>query len=379
MRFTVRKPKLCAGLLPPHHRKARNFMADRRIVILTDGRTNPVNAKTASCVIRYKPEEVVALLDTTQPGKTSQELLGVGGSIPVVANLADAPPANTLLIGIAPAGGKLPPAWRNILLEAIDRGMNLVSGLHDFLSNDPEISAAAAKRGVQIHDVRKNNERDVANRQNLREDCLRIHTVGQDCSVGKMLASVEIALGLKSRGYDAKFVATGQTGIMIEGDGCPVDCVVSDFVNGAVEKLVLANQHHDILLVEGQGSLSHPRYSAVTLGLLHGCVPHGLILVYEAGRRTVLGMDYVPLTPLQKIVEVNEMMARLANPKSRVIGVAMNSRLLGPDEAEAERERVRRELGVPVCDVIRHGPDDMVDAVLALRQELFPHLTAKAG
>jgi D-glutamate N-acetyltransferase len=354
-------------------------MSNRRIVILTDGRTNPVNAKTASCVIRYKPEEVVALLDTTQPGKTSQELLGVGGAIPVVANLADAPGANTLLIGIAPSGGKLPPAWRKILLEAVDRGMNLVSGLHDFLSNDPEISAAAVKRGVEIYDVRKNNERDVANRKDLREDCLRIHTVGQDCSVGKMLASVEIAIGLKKRGYDAKFVATGQTGIMIEGDGCPVDCVVSDFVNGAVEKLVLANQHHDILLVEGQGSLSHPRYSAVTLGLLHGCAPHGMILVYEAGRQNVLGMDYVPLTPLEKIVEVNEMMARLAWPKSRVIGVAMNSRLLSPDEAEKERERVRRELGVPVCDVIRHGPGDMIDAVLSLQQELFPHLAAKAG
>jgi uncharacterized NAD-dependent epimerase/dehydratase family protein len=353
-------------------------MPERRIIILTDGRTNPVSAKTASCVIRYKPEEVVALLDTTQPGKTAQELLGVGGAIPIVANLADAAMANTLLIGIAPSGGKLPPAWRKILLEAIDRGMNLVSGLHDFLSNDPEISAAAARKGVQIHDVRKNNERDVANRLNLREDCLRIHTVGQDCSVGKMLASVEIAIGLKKRGYDAKFVATGQTGIMIEGDGCPVDCVVSDFVNGAVEKLVLANQHHDILLIEGQGSLSHPRYSAVTLGLLHGCVPQGLILVYEAGRKTVLGMDYMPLPPLKKIVEVNEMMASLAMP-SRVIGVAMNSRLLGPDEAEAERERVRRELGVPVCDVIRHGPGDLVDAVLALRRELFPHLATKAG
>jgi uncharacterized NAD-dependent epimerase/dehydratase family protein len=354
-------------------------MPERQIVILTDGRTNPVGAKTASCVIRYKPEEVVALLDTTQPGKTSQELLGVGGPIPVVANLADAPKANTLLIGIAPSGGKLPPAWRKILLEAIERGMSLVSGLHDFLADDPELSAAAARKGVQIYDVRKNNERDVANRLNLREDCLRIHTVGQDCSVGKMLASVELANALIKRGHDAKFVATGQTGIMIEGDGCPVDCVVSDFVNGAVEKLVLANQHHEILLVEGQGSLSHPRYSAVTLGLLHGCVPHGMILVYEAGRRTVLGMDYVPLVPLAKIVEANEMMARLAMPSSRVIGVAMNSRLLGPDEAEAERQRVRSELGVPVCDVIRHGPDDLVDAILDLQHELFPHLTQQAA
>src|SRR3954465_4397186 len=352
-------------------------MGDRRIVILTDGRTNPVNAKTASCVVRYKPKEVVALLDTTQPGRTAGELLGVGGSIPVVANLSDAPGANILLIGIAPSGGKLPAAWRKILLEAIDRGMNLVSGLHDFLSNDPEISAAAAKKGVEIHDVRKNNERDVSNRLNLREDCLRIHTVGQDCSVGKMLASVELAIGLKKRGYDAKFIATGQTGIMIEGDGCPVDCVVSDFVNGAVEKLVLANQHHDFLLIEGQGSLSHPRYSAVTLALLHGCVPQGMILVYEAGRKNVHGMDYIPLVPLKKIVEVNETMASLAMP-SKVIGVAMNSRLLPPDGAEAERERVRRELGVPVCDVIRHGPGDLVDAILALQQKLFPHL-AKAG
>ncbi|HEX5472554.1 MAG TPA: DUF1611 domain-containing protein [Lacipirellulaceae bacterium] len=352
-------------------------MVQRRIVILTDGRTNPVNAKTAACMIRYKPKEVVALLDTTQAGRTAGELLGVGGSLPIVGKLADAPPANTLLIGIAPSGGKLPPAWRAILLEAIDRGMNLVSGLHDFLSNDPELAAAAAKRGVEIHDVRKNNERDVANRLNLREDCLRILTIGQDCSVGKMLASVEIALALKTRGHDAKFVATGQTGIMIEGDGCPVDCVVSDFVNGAVEKLVLANQHHDILMVEGQGSISHPRYSSVTLGLLHGCVPHGMILVYEAGRPHVLGMDYIQLPTLKMIAEANELMASFAMP-SRVIGVAMNSRLLNADEAETERERVRRELGVPVCDVIRHGPGELVDAILALQQELFPHL-AKAG
>jgi uncharacterized NAD-dependent epimerase/dehydratase family protein len=352
-------------------------MSQRRIVILTDGHTNPITAKTASCVVRYKPEEVVALFDTTQAGRTSQELLGVGGNIPVVGRLADAADANTLMIGIAPSGGKLPAAWKAIILEAVERGMNIVSGLHDFLSNDAEIAAAAARRGVEIYDVRKNSECDVANRRNLHEDCLRIHTIGQDCSVGKMLASVELTLGLKARGYDAKFVATGQTGIMIEGDGCPVDCVVSDFVNGAVEKLVLANQHHDILVVEGQGSLSHPRYSAVTAGLLHGCVPHGMIMVYEAGRTHVHGMEYLSLTPLAKLIEAYEMFASLASP-ARVVGVAVNSRLLNPDEAERERERVRRELGLPVCDVIRNGPGDLVDAVLALRHELFPHL-ATAG
>ncbi len=193
---------------------------------------------------------------------------------------------------------------------------------------------------MEIHDVRKNNERDVANRRNLREDCLRIHTVGQDCSVGKMLASVEITLGLKARGHDAKFVATGQTGIMIEGDGCPVDCVVSDFVNGAVEKLVLANQHHDILVVEGQGSLSHPRYSAVTLGLLHGCVPHGMIMVYEAGRRTCYGMDYVPLTPLAEVggSERDDGVARDA--------VASDRR---GDEQPAAQRRTKRKRNASAC------------------------------
>ena len=288
-------------------------MAERRIVILTDGRTNPVNAKTASCVIRYKPEEVVALLDTTQPGKTSQELLGVGGSIPVVAN-------SGRRAGREHAADRHRAQRRQAAAGVAKDSARSDRSRHESrfrparfsLERSGDIAPRPPRRGVEIHDVRKNNERDVSNRLNLREDCLRIHTVGQDCSVGKMLASVEIALGLKKRGYDAKFVATGQTGIMIEGDGCPVDCVVSDFVNGAVEKLVLANQHHDILLVEGQGSLSHPRYSAVTLGLLHGCVPHGMILVYEAGRqeRARHGLRSAPAAQEDRGSERNDGVAR---------------------------------------------------------------------
>jgi uncharacterized NAD-dependent epimerase/dehydratase family protein len=339
-------------------------------VILTEGRTEPVSAKTAACVIRYGTDEVVALLDSTQAGKTSQELLDVGGAIPVVARLADAPGANTLLIGIAPGGGRIPPAWRPILLEAIARGYDVVSGQHEVLCDDPEFAAAAEKHGVRLVDVRKNDERDVTQRKNIRPDCLRIQTVGQDCSCGKMVVSVEVARALARRGYDAKFVATGQTGILIEGDGCPVDRVICDFLNGAAEKLVLANQHHDILIIEGQGSITHPRYSCVTLGLLHGAMPHGLILCYEAGRQSALGMEFVPLTPLAKLCEIYETMAAIMQP-APVIGIGLNSRLLSPEDAERERERVRQELGVPVCDVFRHGPDELVDAVLKLRAELF--------
>lgn len=341
---------------------SHNSLSGRRLVILTEGHTEPVTGKTATCVVRYRPEQVVALLDSTQVGKTSQELLGVGGAIPIVGKIADAPQANTLMLGIAPSGGRIPPAWRAVILDAIHRGMDVVSGLHEFLSSDPEFSQAAAAKGVQLIDVRKNSERDVAHRRNIREECLRIHTVGQDCSVGKMLVALELTNAMKAQGVKAKFIATGQTGIMVEGDGSPIDCVVSDFVSGAVEKMILAHQHNDVLFIEGQGSLSHPRYSGVTLGLLHGCMPHGMILCYEVGRKTVYGMEDIPLKSLAEMVKINEIMANLQCP-SKVIGIAMNSRKVSAEEAERERQRVQQELGLPVCDVIRHGPGELLHAI----------------
>ena len=349
---------------------SNNSLSGRRLIILTEGHTEPVTGKTATCVVRYRPEQVVALLDSTQAGKTAQELLGVGGSIPIVAKLEDAPQANALMLGIAPSGGRIPPPWRSVILAAINRGMDVISGLHEFLSNDPEFTRAAAKSGVQIIDVRKNNERDVAQRTNIREECLRIHTVGQDCSVGKMLVSLELTNAMKAQGVKAKFIATGQTGIMVEGDGSPIDCVVSDFVSGAVEKMIVAHQHNDVLFIEGQGSLSHPRYSGVTLGLLHGCMPHGMILCYEVGRKMVYGMDTIPLKPLSQLLKVYETMASLMVP-SKVIGIAMNSRKTPADETEREREKIRNEFGLPVCDVIRHGPDELLQAV----QQMMPAAT----
>lgn len=345
------------------------FNMSRKIILLTGGATGLGAAKTAVNMLRYKPEEVVALWDPSHAGKTTHDLFGLGGHTPVIANISEAPQANTVMVGIAPSGGRVPKAMRAAIMEAMARRMNVVSGLHDFLSNDPEIVRAAENYGVRIHDVRKNNERDVSNRAGLREGCLRIHTVGHDCNVGKMVVSLELALALKRRGHKAKFVATGQTGILIEGDGCPVDAVVCDFLNGAAEKLVLANQHHDILLIEGQGSITHPRYSAVTLGLLHGCVPDGLILCYEVGRTTVSGMDHVPLHSLATYKHLYETMASAAHP-CKVIGIGMNSRKVPEEEAEKERGKIRAEFGLPVCDVIRHGPDELVDAVLKLKAEL---------
>jgi uncharacterized NAD-dependent epimerase/dehydratase family protein len=339
----------------------------RKMVILTEGFTNPHTAKTASSVIRYGNDEVVALLDSTCAGETTQSLLGVGGGIPVVSTLDEAPLAEILLLGIAPPGGSIPASWRTVILEAISRGMDVTAGLHDFLSDDDEFVTCAATHGVTLTDVRKNDERDIARRLGLRGDCLRVLTVGHDCSVGKMLTSIELTNGLKAAGHDAHFVATGQTGIMVSGEGCPIDRVIADFVSGSVEKMILEHQHHDILLVEGQGSLVHPSYSAVTLGLIHGASPQAMIMVYELGRETITGLEHLRIPPLAKIRELNETMASIFHP-CPVIGIAVNSHRVSAEEAAAERQRMRVEFDLPVCDVVRDGPQDLIGAIVAFKE-----------
>jgi uncharacterized NAD-dependent epimerase/dehydratase family protein len=222
---------------------------------------------------------------------------------------------------------------------------------------------------VRLVDLRANDERDVASGQEFRKGCLRIHTVANDCSCGKMVAAVEVVAGLRRAGADAAFAATGQTGIMIAGSGCAVDRVISDFVSGAAEKLIVANQQHEVVVVEGQGSLFHPRYSGVTLGLLHGVKPDGLIVCYEMGRKVVFGMEQVPLAPLPEVIDFYEAAARLMHP-CRVIGVAVNGQKFSDLEVAAECRRVENELGLPSCDVIRNGPDKLVEAVLGLKRQL---------
>ncbi len=342
----------------------------RKMIILTDGHNDLHTAKTAICVLRYRPDEVAAVLDRQEAGKTSGQVMGVGGTIPVIGSLDDAPEANTLLIGIAPPGGKIPTHWRPIVLDAITRGLTIVSGLHELLKDDPDFAKAASRHGAKLIDLRDNQERDVASGRPFRKECLRIHTVANDCSCGKMVAAVELAEGLQRAGVDAAFAATGQTGIMIAGSGCAVDRVIADFVSGAAEKLIRAEENRDVVVVEGQGSLFHPRYSGVTLGLLHGVMPDGLILCYEMGREVVFGMEHLTLPPLRDVVEFYETAANILHP-CRMIGVAVNGQRFGDDEVAAECERVGRELGLPACDVIRQGPEKLVEATLALRRELM--------
>jgi uncharacterized NAD-dependent epimerase/dehydratase family protein len=342
----------------------------RRLVILTQGFARTLKAKTAVSLLRFRPQHVVAVLDNQESGSTAEAVFGVGGDIPVVSSLDQVKGADILLIGIATPGGVLPKPMRSIILDAISRGMNIESGLHAFLSDDPEIAQAAQAAGVTLNDVRKNYEREVAQRKDINDTCLRIQTVGNDCSIGKMVVAIELAAALDNAGQDAVFAATGQTGIMIQGSGIPIDCVVADFVNGAAEKLVLENQHHDIMVIEGQASLVQPRYSSVTLGLLHGCVPQGLIMCYEMGREKVYGMEHLTIPPLKDIINLYELAADPRHP-CKVIGIAMNTKNIKDDAAvEDERKRLRDEFGLPICDVIRHGPDELVQAVNTLQKEL---------
>lgn len=345
----------------------------RRIVVLTEGRSSPQYSKTAISILRYRPLDVVAVLDSTMAGRSADSVFGVGANAPIVSSLSEAPDADSLFIGIAPPGGKLPKEWRPLLLEAIDRGLHIVAGLHDFLANDDELRTRAEARGVTLIDVRRNFERYIAQHARFSNDCLRLHTVGQDCSVGKMTVALELERGLQALNIDAKFLATGQTGIMLRGDGVPIDCVAADFVNGAAERLVLENESHEIVLVEGQGSICHPSFSAVTTGLLHGCAPDAMILCYEVGRTTLKSLHHVPVKPLAELIELYERAAAMRHP-SQVIGIAMNSRFVSEKEADEERSRLRMQLGLPVCDVFRHGVDELLEPVVSLWQRRIDRL-----
>lgn len=319
-------------------------------------------------LLRYRTPDIAAVLEGTEDKQTAAELFGVGGQTPVVSQLADAPHSDSLYVGIAPPGGKLPDEWKPIILEAIAKKMDIVSGLHDFLCDDPEYVAAAAESGSRLIDVRKNTFKSIAQGQPLGSS-LRIHTVGRDCSVGKMVVTLELQRALAKRDWKAKFLATGQTGIMITGEGLPIDCVVVDFVNGAAESLVTDCADHDFLLIEGQGSISHPAYSAVTLGLLHGCAPDGLIYCYEAGRKQVKGLQNIDFPEMSAQLNAYRVAAHLRHP-CKIIGIAVNTRYLDDGQAAAEIARVEQQFELPACDVYRNGPEKLVNACVQLREEV---------
>ena len=339
----------------------------RRFAVLVEGSLGVLDAKTAVALLRYAPESVAALIDRANAGRTAQEVLGFGGPIPVVADLAGALAhrPDALLVGVAPVGGRLPDAWRAILLDAIAHRLELWAGLHTFLADDPELAAAARAAGVALVDLRRvPADLPVAEARVRGVDATVVLTVGSDCNVGKMTASWELVKELERKGVRAAFVATGQTGVLLAGRGLAVDRVVADFVAGAAEMLVLdAAPGHDVVVVEGQGSLLHPGYAGVTLGLVHGALPHAMVLCHQSSRTTIRHGG-VPIPPLPELVRrYEDALAPLR--KGRVIGVALNTFDLPEAEARRAVDDAGRATGLPATDPVRFGAAPLADAVLA--------------
>ena len=348
---------------------------ERRLVILTEGQFQVHDAKTALGVMRYGRDRVVCLLDSGMVGRRVADLVGDDPrfDVPAVATLEEALAlgVDALLIGIAPTGGKLPPDWRGIILAALGAGLDVLSGLHTFIADDPEFAAAAASSGATIVDYRRPPER-------METSIGRLHgagrhvilTVGTDCAIGKMSVALELRQAALDAGLRGVFVPTGQTGMMIEGWGVAVDRLVADFVQGTCEWLIEeAETLGDWILVEGQGSLDHPAYSSVTLGLIHGTTPEAMVMVHKPGldehEFTHLPDRSFPIHPLPGFIRLHEQVAGLVAP-SRVVAVALNTSLF-PDEAAARRviAETAELTGLPTDDPFRFGGARLFAAIRA--------------
>jgi uncharacterized NAD-dependent epimerase/dehydratase family protein len=273
--------------------------------------------------------------------------------------------AKTLVIGVANRGGVFSRAWKAVLLEALEMGFDLASGLHNLLRDDPDLAAAARANGRRLHDVRVPQvQYPIANgRKRTGRRCL---AVGTDCSVGKMYTALAMDAEMARRGLKSTFRPTGQTGILITGEGVPLDAVVADFMAGAVEWLTPDNDDDHWDMIEGQGSLFHVSYSGVTMALIHGGQPDALILCHEPTRRHMRGLpEYTPPS-LEQLRDMVLPIARVANPQAQVVGISVNTKALSEDEARDYLARVEERMGLPAVDPFRHGAGRLVDALEVL-------------
>lgn len=311
--------------------------------------TEPAFAKTALGLRHWLPEACVAecaLTDSTVttglPRLTPREAYDRG--------------ARSLVIGVANRGGILSPAWIPTLLQALEAGLDVVSGMHARLSQHTELKGAAERLERRLIDVREPPPH-IPLATGARRAGKRLLTVGTDCALGKKYTALTLARAFRGRGVNADFRATGQTGILIAGSGIPIDAVVADFVAGAAEMLSPAApvDHWDV--VEGQGSVFHPSYAGVSLGLLHGTQPDVIVLCHEAGRSAVLGLEDYPTPPLREAIELHLQLARRTNPGARCAGVSLNTSRLREEEARKAFATISAELGIPVADPIRGGAE----------------------
>jgi uncharacterized NAD-dependent epimerase/dehydratase family protein len=345
---------------------------DRRFLVLAEGSFGPLTSKTANAAIRYSPSEVVAVIDSKVAGRAVQDVLGFGGNLPIVSTFAEGMKhkPNALLIGIAPSGGQFPAAWRQVVLDALANGLDIWSGLHSMLGDDAEFAAAAKTNNATIRDLRRPPADLVVSKGRTRDIAATIIlTVGMDCNMGKMTTQLQVQDAVRAKGHRVNFGATGQTGILIEGRGIGVDAVVADFIGGAAERLTLeAAEDADIVLVEGQGSIVHPSYSGVTLGLLHGSMPHAMIMCGQPSRTHVHGVEWMRIPSISEMIKLYEVTAAPLR-ESPTIAVALNTFDLSEADARAAISAVEKETGLPTTDPVRYAPDPIAEAIDAFHRE----------
>jgi uncharacterized NAD-dependent epimerase/dehydratase family protein len=317
-------------------------------------------------VIRYAPDEVVAVIDPDHAGRRLRDVLPhVERDAPIVGSVEEGMPFHptALLIGIAPAGGKLPDEFRAAIRSALAFGLEIVSGLHAMLADDEEFAALALAHDARIWDLRLPPAAPLFSGAAWDVRARIVLTVGSDAAVGKMTAALELTRAARDRGVDAAFVPTGQIGIAIAGWGTAVDRVVADFAPGAVEQLVLEGERRaaDLLFLEGQGGINNPAFAPVTLALLYGGAPDALVLVHNVARTAI--EDYnVPILSYRALIRAYEALCATVKP-ARVAGIALNTRDCSDGDARAEIERASAETGLPCDDVVRNGPHGLYDAI----------------
>ncbi|MCP9848227.1 DUF1611 domain-containing protein [Cyanobium sp. Morenito 9A2] len=349
------------------------------VVLMQHGGLDNLSGKTGLALLRYRSGPIVAVVDPVHAGVDLETLTGIRRAVPVVASLAEALPLGpeVAVVGLAPSGGRLPEPLRSDLRSALAAGLNVASGLHTRLGDDPELAGLLIREGQWIWDLRQEPEGlQVAAARAAALPGRRILAVGSDMAVGKMSACLELRAAALARGLDARFVGTGQAGILIAGTGVPLDAVRVDYAAGAVEQAVLEVGQglgsDGLLLVEGQGSLCHPGSSA-TLPLVRGSQPTELLLVHRAGQERIRersGALPVAIPPLGQLVELLGALAALARPMGasagppRVRAIALNTGGLDGAAASAAIEACRNATGLPTHDPVRHGGEGLLDALL---------------
>ncbi len=338
----------------------------RRVVVFCEGKFGPTSSKVATSYLRYCSDDCVAVIDSTQAGSDVHEILGYGAGIPIVASLDEARQyrPEVFMVGVGLFNNALPAQWRATIRQALELGMDIVAGLHFRLSHDPEFAQLAQRHGCHIWDT-KEPPTDLRTSHNrvLAQPNFIIHTVGSDCRVGKKTTSIEIVAECERRGQSATMAATGQSGIYISGQGIAVDAVPADFIAGAAEQLVLeACEVAPWVVVEGQGAISHPAYSGVTLGLLHGAMPEALILCHQTQLEHHKDWADNQVRPLKELITIYEQLASYLR-KATVVAISVNCDGMSESDAEQYLAHIEQATGLPTTDVILFGAGKLVDAL----------------